>query len=145
MENITFTVSVNKSSSEAFAAITQVKEWWTGEVLGRSEKIGDEFTYAYKDMHTSTQRVIEFEPGKKIVWEVIAGELRFIEHTGEWIGTKMLFEISDNGNGSDIHFTHEGITPQSQCYSACSWWWGMLIQKNLKNLIETGIAQQNTL
>ena len=120
MENITFTVSVNKSSSEAFAAITQVKEWWTGEVLGRSEKIGDEFTYAYKDMHTSTQRVIEFEPGKKIVWEVIAGELRFIEHTGEWIGTKMLFEISDNGNGSDIHFTHEGITPQSQCYSACS-------------------------
>ena len=63
-------------------------------VEGSADKVGDEFTYRYKDIHYSKQRVTELIPGKKIVWLVTESNLNFIKDKQEWTGTKISFDIT---------------------------------------------------
>lgn len=44
-QNFTTAFSVDQSSEEAFAAITNVRAWWDGQIEGGTAKLGDEFTY----------------------------------------------------------------------------------------------------
>ena len=42
---------VNQTPEEAFSAINNVRGWWSGEIEGPTSKLGDEFTYRYKDVY----------------------------------------------------------------------------------------------
>ena len=75
--SFTTTISVNQTPNEAFAAINNVRGWWSGEVEGATDKPGAEFTYRYKDAHRSTQKVTELIPGKKVAWHVSDSHLSF--------------------------------------------------------------------
>ena len=74
-QNFTTTFSVDQTPEEAFDAINNVRGWWAGEVEGSTDKPGDEFTYRYKDVHYSKQKITELIPGKKVVWLVLDGYL----------------------------------------------------------------------
>ena len=127
--------------NEVFTAINNVRGWWSGEVTGETSKLGDEFTYRYKDMHKTTQRVTEFVPGKKVVWHVTDAELTFVKDKTEWIGTDIVFEIARKDGKTELHFTHVGLVPAFECYGGCSGAWGSLVDGNLRNLITTGENQ----
>ncbi|MGA8672568.1 MAG: SRPBCC domain-containing protein [Terracidiphilus sp.] len=143
MKNDGFTTSftVAQTPNEVFTAINNVRGWWSGEVTGETSKLGDEFTYRYKDMHKTTQRVTEFVPGKKVVWHVTAAELTFVKDKTEWIGTDIIFEIARKDGKTELHFTHVGLVPAFECYGGCSGAWGSLVDGNLRNLITTGENQ----
>ncbi len=143
MKNDGFTTSftVAQTPNEVFTAINNVRGWWSGEVTGETSKLGDEFTYRYKDMHKTTQRVTEFVPGKKVVWHVTAAELTFVKDKTEWIGTDIVFEIARKDGKTELHFTHVGLVPAFECYGGCSGAWGSLVDGNLRNLITTGENQ----
>jgi hypothetical protein len=147
MKTSDFTISilVDKTQKEVFDAVNNPQNWWPGEIVGRSEKINDEFTYRYKEFHFSKQRIIEMIPDKKVIWLVTESQINYTEDINEWTGTKIIFEISEEGNKTRLNFTHQGLVPEIECFDSCSNSWSQIIQQSLYSLITTGQGQQLTL
>jgi len=140
-KHFTATFTVDQDPERVFQAINDVRGWWSGEVVGDSGKLGDEFTYTVEGAHYSKQRVTEFVPGKKLVWHVMDARLDFVEHKDEWKGTDIVFDIARKGDKTELRFSHEGLGPDFECYEDCSNGWSMLVNGNLKKLIITGQHQ----
>lgn len=140
-ENFTATFSVDQTPEQVFDSINHVRGWWSGEVEGDSDKLGAEFTYRYKDVHRTTQKITELIPGKKVVWHVTDSDLSFVKDKEEWKGTDIIFDISAEDGKTEVRFTHAGLAPQIECYGNCLNAWGVLIKGSLRNLITTGKDQ----
>ena len=138
--SFTTTFTVDQTPEEAFAAINNVRGWWTGDIEGGTDQLGDEFTYRYEEVHYSKQKITEFIPGKKVVWLVVDAQLNFTEDKTEWKGTNITFEIAQKGDKIEVTFTHRGLVPDFECYDNCSSAWGSLINGNLRRLITSGEA-----
>ena len=136
--DLTHTITVDRSPDQVFAAINDVRGWWTGDITGASEKLGDEFAYRYGDVHYSKQRVVESVPGQKVVWLVVDSKLSFIADKTEWNGTKVVFEIAKQGAKTQLRFTHVGLARGAQCFTDCFDAWGSYVNGSLRRLIETG-------
>jgi len=138
--NFTTTIIVDKSPKEAFNAINNVRAWWQGEIEGNTEKLNDEFIYRMEEIHYSKQKIVEFIPNEKVAWLVTDSKLNPLnfKDESEWTGTKIIFEIAEVNNKTQVHFTHVGLVPEFECYGDCSWAWGELIQESLFSLITTG-------
>ena len=140
-QDFTTTISVDRTPEEAFAAINNVRGWWSGEIEGDTDKLGAAFLYRYKDMHRSKQTITELVPGKRVVWHVSDSHLSFLDDKSEWDGTSIAFDLSEKDGKTEIRFVHVGLVPQFECYGSCSSAWGMLINGNLRKLITTGQRQ----
>jgi hypothetical protein len=142
-QNFTTTFTVDQTPDEAFAAINNVRGWWSGEIEGSTDKLGDEFTYRYEDVHYSKQKITELIPGKRVCWLVLDSQLNFVNDKSEWNGTKITFEIAKKGDKTEVRFTHVGLVPDYECYGACSNAWGSYINGSLRSLITTGKGEPN--
>lgn len=142
-QNFTTAFAVDQTPEEAFDAITNVRGWWSEEVEGSTNKLGDEFTYRYKDVHHCKMKLIEVVPGQKVVWLVLENYFDFTEDKSEWRGTKVVFEISRKDNKTEIHFAHLGLVPEYECFDVCSNAWGSYINGSLRSLIATGKGRPN--
>lgn len=140
-QDYTVSITVDALPQEAFDSINDVTKWWTENLEGHSQKLDDEFTVRFGDVHVSTQKLIEVIPGKKIVWLVTASNLNFIKDKSEWTGTKIRFEIMEKNSKTQIRFTHQGLDPGVECFDACSNAWGGYITGSLRNLVNTGKGQ----
>jgi Activator of Hsp90 ATPase homolog 1-like protein len=135
------TFSVSDTPGAVFDAINNVRGWWSGEIEGDTDQLGSEFTYWYKNVHRSTQRITELIRGKRIVWRVSDSSLTFVKDKSEWNDTEIVFDISERDGKTEVRFAHRGLVPQYECYGSCSNAWGMLINGNLRELILTGEHQ----
>ncbi len=142
-ENLTIAYTVNSTPEEVFTAITNVRGWWSGEIDGRTDEPGAEFTYRYQDVHRSTQRISELVPGKRVAWHVLDGYLAFVEDKAEWTGTDIVFDIAPQGDGTEVRFTHIGLAPDDECFDSCSTAWRFYVGTSLRNLITAGQGAPN--
>ena len=116
-QNFTTTFSVHQTPQEAFAAINNVRGWWSGQIEGETHKPGAEF------------------------WHVVDSHLSFLKDKSEWNGSDIIFEISEKEGKTEVRFTHLGLVPEYECYGSCSNAWDMLINGNLRQLITMGKSQ----
>lgn len=137
-QNFTTSFSVDQTPEEVFKAITNVRGWWTGDIEGSTDQLGDEFTYRYQDIHYSKQKITELVPGEKIVWRVLDAHLKFTDEPSEWTGTEITFGISQQGEQTEVRFAHLGLVPEFECFDRCSSAWGSLINTSLRRLITAG-------
>jgi hypothetical protein len=144
-QNFTTTFTVDQTPEEVFAAINDVRAWWTGEpgIEGSTGKLGDEFTYRYELQHYSKQKVMELVSGKKVVWLVLESEINFVEDKQEWKGTRIVFDVARKGNKTEVRFTHAGLIPGVECFDSCSNAWSSYIKGSLRNLIATAKEEPN--
>jgi hypothetical protein len=141
--NFTTTLAVDQTPDEVFHAITDVRGWWSQNIEGGTEKVGDEFTYRHRDVHRCRIRVTESITGKRVRWVVEDNEFNFTEDRSEWTGTEVLFEISPKGDKTEIRFTHVGLVPEYECFDVCSNSWDFYLNTSLRGLIRTGQGLPN--
>lgn len=141
--NFTATFTVDQTPDEAFAAINNVRGWWSENIDGRTDKLGAEFKYRFQDVHRSTMKVTELSPGKRVAWHVLDNYFSFTKDESEWKDTKIVFDIAKKGGKTEVRFTHQGLVPEYECYEACSQGWGTYIGTSLRDLIAKGKGQPN--
>ncbi|MGZ3840351.1 MAG: SRPBCC family protein [Flavisolibacter sp.] len=133
------TIELTQSPKEVFNAITSVTKWWSKDFQGNSTKLNDEFIINHPNQHYSKQKLVEVIPGKKVVWLVTESKLNWLKsNKEEWSNTEMVFEIRPKGDKTVLHFTHEGLTPDKECYAMCEKGWDIVIKNWLYHLIAVG-------
>ena len=142
-QDFTTMLIVDQSTREVFNAVNSPRSWWSEEIQGGTDKLNDEFTYHYKDVHICRMKLVEIIPNKKVVWRVLNNYFNFTKDKSEWTDTKIIFEITEKNGKTQLQFTHEGLTPEYECYTACYDGWSNYIKKSLYNLITTGTGQPN--
>jgi len=138
MGDLTHSITVDATPQQAYEAITDVRSWWSDNVVGRTDRVGDEWFYLVPDIHFSKQRTVELVPGERVVWEFPDGYLDFIDEKGEWIGTTARFDIVQEDGQTRVTFTHEGLTSQDACFDVCYDAWRHYITVSLRERIEQG-------
>ena len=122
-----------------FAAIGDVRSWWSGEIDGETDRLGAEFRYRYGDLHDSTQRITEW--GSRAAGSSGTSPTPICPlwtKPGEWKGTDIVFDLADSGGGTEVRFTHVSLAPQWECYDACSNAWSVFSNGNLRAYITPG-------
>ncbi len=140
--NFTTAFAVDQTPETVFAAINDVRGWWSEDIEGRTDRLG-EFNYRFKDLHRCKIKVTELIPGKKVAWRVLDNYFSFTEDKTEWTGTEIIFDVSGKGEKTEVRFTHQGLVPDYECYDICSDGWGTYINGSLRSLIATGKGRPN--
>ncbi|HEX8545307.1 MAG TPA: SRPBCC domain-containing protein [Cytophagaceae bacterium] len=141
--NFTINLFSEQTPEQVFQTINNVGGWWSGyygeQIKGNTQNLNDEFSFtAGEGAHFSQHKLIEVIPNQKIVWLTTDSYLNFIEKGNEWTGTKVIFEIAAKENNIQLTFTHEGLTPDIECYEACSTAWTSYLNNKLSPLINEG-------
>jgi len=89
-------------------------------------------------------RVSNLVPGKYVELECIKAHH---VHDGlpstirnEWQGTKLKWEIENQGKKTRILLVHEGLAPSLECFEVCELGWDYFFVQSLKQYLETGIG-----
>jgi hypothetical protein len=141
--SFTTAFTVYQTPEAAFAAINNVRGWWSEDIDGPTDKVGEVFDYRFKDVHRCKIRVTEMVPGKKIAWHILDNYFSFTKDETEWKDTDVVFDISQKGDKTEVRVTHRGLVPEYECFDICSDGWGTYINGSLKQLITTGKGDPN--
>ena len=143
-ESYATSFTVDRNPYEAYLAIKDPLGWWEETIAGRTHDVGDEFTHWVPGVHYARIRVSELLPGKRVVWEVLDNWMSFIDDQSEWKGTQIRFDLHPHDGGTEVRFTHVGLTPRDECFEVCRDAWGVYINDSLRSLIETGVGKPST-
>ena len=136
-QNFIATLLVDQTPEEVFAAINNIRGWWSEDIEGSTDKLDHTFIYRDKHLHAK-MKITELIPGKKVVWHVLESQMDDIVDGTEWNDTKLIFEITKKDDKTKIQFTHWGLVPEFDCYTVCSKAWDFYIKSSLQRLITRG-------
>ncbi|MDN5781277.1 MAG: SRPBCC domain-containing protein [Luteimonas sp.] len=132
--------TVAQAPDAVFAAICNVRGWWSADITGDASRVGDRFVHRVRDLHRCEIAIKQMLPGRKIVWTVLNNHFSFTRDTSEWTGTDIVFEISRAGDQTSLRFTHIGLVPEYECYDTCHDGWTTYIA-SLHDLVATGTGR----
>ncbi len=136
-QDYTASILVKATANKAFKSINHVAAWWTENIEGSSEKLNDVFTIQFGETFV-TMKIVESVQDKKVVWNVTDCWLPWLSDKKEWKGTRIVFEISAEGDSTKVQFTHVGLEPQVECYDTCVKGWNQYFKDSLAMLINEG-------
>jgi hypothetical protein len=142
-QNFVASFTIDTTPEEAFAAINNVRGWWSENIEGSTDEPGGQFTYRYEDVHRCRIEITEFIPATKVVWRVVDNYFNFIEDQSEWTDTEITFEVSGKGRKTEVRFAHLGLVPAYECFDVCAGAWESYINGSLRRLIATGKGHPN--
>jgi uncharacterized protein YndB with AHSA1/START domain len=131
MVDILHKVGIKSSSSaDAYRALTTregLSAWWTTDTQGES-KVGGVLLFRF-GTGGFDMKVLELQRDERVLWQVVEGP-------AEWIGTKISFELKQEGDWTIILFKHEGWKEPVEFMHHCSTKWAVFLL-SLKSLLET--------
>jgi hypothetical protein len=140
-KNFQSSITASISANEATKKISKVPEWWGVTFSGDSEKQNDKFVVKMGGDSFFNFTITELIPGKRVVWLVTDCHMPWISDKKEWTNTKLIFDLSESKGGTMVNFTHEGLTPDIECYKLCEPGWSHWIRTSLLSYFTTGKGQ----
>ena len=132
MPDILHKVGFKSPPAEAYKALSTLdglSGWWTTDTKGES-KVGGVIHFRFGDRGFIDVKVLALDPGKRVLWDVIDGP-------GAWIGTKIMFDLVQDGDFTAILFKHQGWKEAGEFMHHCTSKWGVFLM-SLKSYVETG-------
>jgi len=137
-KNFSSSISAKISAGEAIKRIGKVPEWWGVTFSGNTGKQGDKFTIKMTADSFFNFTVEELIPGKRVVWLVTDCNMPWYSDKTEWTGTRLIFDLKENDGQTEVTFTHQGLTPDVECYKDCEQGWTHWIRTSLFSYLTTG-------
>lgn len=132
MSDILHRVGIKSSTSDVYRALTTLQglaEWWTTDTQGSGE-VGGVIEFRFGTRGFFNMKVLELDPARRVRWQVIDGP-------PDWIGTKVSFDLKQEGEQATVLFKHADWREQSEFMHHCSSKWASFLM-SLKALVETG-------
>jgi uncharacterized protein YndB with AHSA1/START domain len=133
MPDILHRVGIKSSSPrDVYNALTTLEGlsgWWTDDTQGETE-VGGVIHFQFGERGFFEMKVLELDPGRRVLWQVVDGPQ-------EWIGTKVSFELRQDGDYTILLFQHRGWKEPVEFMHHCSTKWALFLM-SLKALVETG-------
>jgi len=137
MADILHRVGIKSSLDEVYKAVATRKglaAWWTNDTQGEC-KAGGAIRFRFHDRRGVEiggfdMKVLELDPARRVLWQVADGP-------EEWIGTKIDWELKQEGDYVIVLFSHLGWREPVEFMRHCSTKWAIFLM-SLKSLVETG-------
>ena len=139
-------IVVNCSAVEAYQALTTgFSNWWTITHNQSFRHIGDSIKFTFPPQESDwTFSAIALEPNTFIELECTGAKHIMLDKpnssTTEWLSTKLQWRIESDNAKTHIHFLHEGLVPELDCYDVCEAGWDFFFMQSLKAYLDTGVG-----
>jgi uncharacterized protein YndB with AHSA1/START domain len=129
------TIRLRVSASDVFDALTTVtglSSWWT-RTTGSGEAGGEVRFFFTSPTEPCVMHVDRADRPTLVEWTVT--ECAFLP---DWVGTRPVFTITPvEGDGTELHFRHHGLTPELECIEMCTDGWNTCLA-SLSHFAESG-------
>ena len=142
-QDLQISIQVPATAIHAYDAISRVTEWWGQDLEGNSKQAGDKFTIRFGDTFVDFE-VTDAQPGARSVWAVTNCFLPWLEDKHEWTGTEVHWDLSEANGETTILMTHQGLTPEVECFENCRKGWEYYAAQSLYNLIVEGTGMPDS-
>ncbi|WP_181704915.1 SRPBCC family protein [Chthonobacter rhizosphaerae] len=133
MSDILHRVGIKASSPtatyQALSTIDGLRGWWTTDTHGESRP-GGVIRFRFGPPGGFDMKVLDLDQDARVLWEVVDGP-------GEWIGTRVRFDLRQDGEHTIVLFRHQGWAEPVEFMHHCSTKWGVFLM-SLKSLVEGG-------
>jgi uncharacterized protein YndB with AHSA1/START domain len=139
MKDYQKSITLNKPSSEVYAAITEhIANWWSNDLSGAAVHVGDSFNIAFNNTR-KTFSIEEAIPNKRVAWKCVKAYIDSakLENKSEWVGTKLIWTIESADEVTTLTLLHVGLNQSFQCYGICESGWDYFLT-SLQAYLETG-------
>jgi hypothetical protein len=131
------------SAADAIKKISNVTDWWGVTFDGNASKQDDTFVVKMSGGSFYNFTVSELIPDKRLVWLVTDCYMPWFSDKKEWANTRLIFDLSESDGITTLKFTHEGLTPDIECYKDCNIGWTHWIKSSLYSYFVTGKGDFN--
>ena len=129
-------VGIKAPLVEVYKALTTregLAAWWTNNTQGDS-KVGAVLQFRFSadgvEIGGFDMKVLELRPSTRVLWQVVEGP-------EEWVGTKISFDLRQEGEYTIVLFKHQGWKEPVEFMHHCSTKWATFLL-SLKSLLEAG-------
>jgi hypothetical protein len=116
-------------TSRALSTLEGLAGWWTRTTKGNPNK-GGTIEFRFGEHGGFDMKVLELEPGKRVLWQVVDGP-------DVWIGTKISFELRRDGDYTVVLFKHQDWKEPVEFMYHCSTKWATYLL-SLRSFVESG-------
>jgi uncharacterized protein YndB with AHSA1/START domain len=131
MVDILHRVGIKASVDQVYRALATregLAGWWTHDTQGES-RVGGVLQFRF-GAGGFDMKVLELQPGRRVLWEVVDGP-------AEWIGTTVDWELRQEDDYAIVLLRHQGWKEPVEFMHHCSTKWAIFLM-SLKALVETG-------
>jgi uncharacterized protein YndB with AHSA1/START domain len=101
-----------------------LRKWWTADCEAKPE-VGAVDVFRFDGGNVEFRFHVDEQTPSHVAWTCVEGP----KVPAEWVGTRVVFDLSPDGRGTMLRFGHLGWRSVEGGYAQCNTVWGELMQR----------------